>query len=57
MKQVIKNILSVGAFLLLAAGAAQPINAAEPTATKPVLTYPGGQVIEVGDTIRIHPDN
>ena len=56
MKQVIKNILSVGAFLLLAAGAAQPINAAEPTATKPVLTYPGGQVIEVGDTVRIHPD-
>lgn len=56
MKQVIKNILSIGAFLLLAAGAAQPINAAEPTTAKPVLTYPGGQVIEVGDTIRIHKD-
>ena len=56
MKQVIKNILSVSAFLLLAAGAAQPINAAEPAAEKPVLTYPGGQVIVVGDTVRINPD-
>lgn len=43
------------AFLLLAAGAALPIKAAEPTVKQP-LVYENGQVIKVGDSILIHKD-
>lgn len=57
MKKVYNNMFKVCAFLLLAVGAAQPMNAAEPTTAKKPLTFPGGQKIEVGDTIRIHKDS
>ena len=43
------------AFLLLAAGAALPINAAESAAKQP-LVYEGGQEIKVGDSILICKD-
>ena len=55
MKKVTKNIFKACAILLLAAGAAMPMTAAEPAAQQPI-TYQGGQVIEVGDTVRIHKD-
>ena len=48
-------MIKVCAFLLLAAGAALPIKAAEPTAKQP-LVYENGQVIKVGDSILIHKD-
>ena len=53
MKKVTKNIFKACAILLLAAGAAMPMTAAEPAAQQPI-TYQGGQIIEVGDTVRIH---
>ena len=55
MKNVFKNMIKACAFLLLAVGAALPINAAEPAAKQP-LVYEGGQQIKVGDSIWIHKD-
>ena len=55
MKKVTKNIFKACALLLFAAGAAMPMNAAEPVA-QAVLTYDGSQLVEVGDTVRIHKD-
>jgi hypothetical protein len=55
MKTITKNIFKACAILLFAAGAAMPASAAEPAAKQP-LAYPGGQLIEVGDTIRIPKD-
>ena len=55
MKKICNNMIKVCAFLLLAAGAALPIKAAEPTAKQP-LVYENGQVIKVGDSILIHKD-
>ena len=55
MKNVFKNMIKACASLLLAVGAALPINAAEPAAKQP-LVYEGGQQIKVGDSIWIHKD-
>lgn len=55
MKNVFKNMIKACAFLLLAVGAALPINAAEPAAKQP-LVYEGGQQIKVGDSIWVHKD-
>ena len=55
MKNVFKNMIKACAFLLLAVGATQPINAAEPAAKQP-LVYEGGQQIKVGDSIWVHKD-
>ena len=55
MKKICNNMIKACAFLLLAAGAALPIKAAEPTAKQP-LVYENGQVIKVGDSILIHKD-
>ena len=55
MKKVFNNMIKACAFLLLAVGAALPINAAEPAAKQP-LVYEGGQEIKVGDSIMIHKD-
>ena len=55
MKNVFKNMIKACAFLLLAVGAALPINAAEPAAKQP-LVYEGGQQINVGDSVLIHKD-
>lgn len=52
MKKVTKNIFKACTILLLAAGAALPVNAEEQAVPQP-LTYPGGQIIEVGDTVKI----
>ena len=55
MKKICNNMIKACAFLLLAAGAALPIKAAEPTVKQP-LVYENGQVIKVGDSILIHKD-
>ena len=55
MKNVFKNMIKACAFLLLAVGAALPINAAEPAAKQP-LVYEGGQQIKAGDSIWVHKD-
>lgn len=55
MKKVFNNMIKACAFLLLAAGAALPINAAESAAKQP-LVYEGGQEIKVGDSILICKD-
>ena len=55
MKKVFNNIIKACAFLLLAVGAALPINAAESAAKQP-LVYEGGQEIKVGDSILICKD-
>ena len=55
MKKVFNNMIKACAFLLLAAGAALPTKAAEPTAKQP-LVYENGQVIKVGDSILICKD-
>ena len=57
MKKVFNNMFLACAFLLLAAGAAMPLNAAPKAAEKQPVLYYGGQPIEVGDTIRIHKDS
>lgn len=55
-KMIFKNMLMVGAFLLLA-GAAQPAMAQQ-TAEKPVHCYVGSSTeMQVGDTIMINPDS
>ena len=56
MKKVFNNMIKACAFLLLAVGAALPINAAESAAKQP-LVYEGGQEIKVGDSIMIHKDS
>lgn len=55
MKKVFNNMIKACAFLLLAVGAALPINAAESAAKQP-LVYEGGQEIKVGDSILICKD-
>lgn len=55
MKNVFNNMIKACAFLLLAVGAALPINAAEPAAKQP-LVYEGGQQIKAGDSIWVHKD-
>ncbi len=57
MKKVVNNIFKIGAFLLLAAGAALPINAAEPTAEQPMVYEGSVQKIKVGDTIQFNKDS
>ena len=53
MKKICNNMIKVCAFLLLAVGTAQPIQAADPAAKQP-LVYEGGQQIKVGDSIMIN---
>ena len=55
MKKVFNNMIKACAFLLLAVGAALPINAAESAAKQPLI-YEGGQEIKVGDSILICKD-
>ena len=58
MKKIINNnIVKVCAFLLLAAGAALPIQAQNPAANQPLVYDGGTQEIKKGDSIRINKDS
>ena len=58
MKKVCKNMFKVCAFLLLAAGAAQPIMAQDQAVKKPKHHYYNTvMAIKPGDSIYVHPDS
>lgn len=56
-KMLLNNIVMVCAFLLLAVGAAQPINAAAPTTKKELVYANSTQSIKVGDSIYVNKDS
>lgn len=55
-KMLLNNMIIASAFLLLAVGTAQHVNAAEPATKKPLLYGGSTQQIKVGDSIWIHKD-